>query len=778
MPSSGARRPNDGLPERLADLPGAAFVRDVTRRVNEAGAPLRPYLGDLATISLALGAALSAIALAGAGRGTLLTPLAGFLRQWLGWGAWLIPFCAVAGVVLLVRTRLGHRLQLRWGKIIALEVAVLAVLGLADAIIGNDLTRADAGAGGGLIGWGIGYMLGLVMSNLVRVIVLLTVAVAFGSYGLDLSVERIRGWVERRPHSIASPVQQPAPPRRTPAVTPAAPALFLRDAEPQSAKPSAAAAPRAKEPPPKLKPAAAAAPARPVKTKRDRRLPSLELFENAELGAPSVREVNQTAGLIEKTLSEFGIPARVVGYRTGPTVTQFAVEPGFVEKTGADGEARRAKVRVSQISALSDDLSLALAAPTLRIEAPVPGQSYVGIEVPHKHSSVVRMRMVMESPGFHKIRSPLAVALGVDVAGQSVSADLASMPHLLIAGTTGSGKSVCITALTACLVANNGPDALRLVLIDPKMVELVRFNGLPHLLGKVETDLTRIVTVLRWCTREMDRRYKLLEALHARHIDDYNRKVASHGEGEPLPRMVVMLDELADLMMMAPDETERTLIRLAQMARATGIHLVVATQRPSTDVVTGLIKANFPARISFAVASSVDSRVILDTPGAESLLGRGDMLYLSPESGSPVRLQGCFVTDREIQRLIDFWKEQAGEPAPAVEIEEPQDETPAGVPAGSPWEGMIGETQSADQDEAEIEMAIRVVRQYGRASASLLQRKMRLGYPRAARLMDELHARGIIGREQAGGRTREVLVGKDQAEDEADLEDPTDENPD
>jgi len=742
-----------------------AFVRDAAQRVTEAGAPLRPYLGDLATIALALGAALSAVALAGAGRGSLLTPLAGFLRQWLGWGAWLIPSCAVVAVVLLVRTRLGHRLQLRWGKIIALELAALAVLGLADALIGNDLTRADAGVGGGLIGWGIGYMLGLLMSGLVRVIVLLAAAVAFGSYGLDLSVERIRGWVERGHRPIAAPVQQPAAPS-------------LREAEPESTQPAAASSPRTKGPQPKLKPAASAAPARPVKAKRDRRLPSLDLFENAELGAPSIREVNQTAGMIEKTLGEFGIPARVVGYRTGPTVTQFAVEPGFLEKTGADGEARRAKVRVSQISALSDDLSLALAAPTLRIEAPVPGQSYVGIEVPHKHSSIVRLRMVMESPGFHKIRSPLAVALGVDVAGQSVSADLASMPHLLIAGTTGSGKSVCITALTACLVANNGPDALRLVLIDPKMVELVRFNGLPHLLGKVETDLTRIVTVLRWCTREMDRRYKLLEALHARHIDDYNRKVASRGEGEPLPRMVVMLDELADLMMMAPDETERTLIRLAQMARATGLHLVVATQRPSTDVVTGLIKANFPARISFAVASSVDSRVILDTPGAESLLGRGDMLYLSPESGSPVRLQGCFVADREIQRLIDFWKDQAGEPAPPVEIEELRDETPASVPPGSPWEGMIGETQSADQDEAEIEQAIRVVRQYGRASASLLQRKMRLGYPRAARLMDELHARGIIGREQVGGRTREVLVGKEPTEEETDLQDPTDENTD
>ena len=772
MPSSGGSQRGSHLPGALDDLPGVDGLRRAADWAAGASAPLRPHLGDLLTIALGLGAALSAVAMAGAGRGTLLTPLGEFLAHWLGWGAWLVPLCAAIGVVKLVRSRLGHAIQVRWGKIIALEIAVLAILGLADAIIGNNLARADAGAGGGLIGWGIGYMLGLVMSSLVRVLVLLAALIVFGSYGLDLTTERIRAWIERRPRTIppaartvaARPVPSPGAPAPTPA-------RREPEAQPEAAKPAAAA--RTKEPQVKLKPAATAAVQRPVKAKRDRHLPSLEIFEDAELGAPSIREVNQTAGLIEKTLGEFGIPARVVGYRTGPTVTQFAVEPGFVEKAGADGEARRAKVRVSQISALSDDLALALAAPTLRIEAPVPGQSYVGIEVPHKRSSVVRLRMVMESPGFHKIRSPLAVALGVDVAGQSVSADLASMPHLLIAGTTGSGKSVCITALTACLVANNSPEALRLVLIDPKMVELVRFNGLPHLLGKVETDLTRIVTVLRWCTREMDRRYKLLEALHARHIDDYNRKVAARGEGEPLPRMVVMLDELADLMMMAPDETERTLIRLAQMARATGIHLVVATQRPSTDVVTGLIKANFPARISFAVASSIDSRVILDTPGAESLLGRGDMLYLSAESGSPVRLQGCFVTDREIQHLIDFWKEQAGETAPAPEIEAAfEQSSEAEPPSTSPWEGMVGETQSTDQEEVEIEEAIRVVRQYGRASASLLQRKMRLGYPRAARLMDELHARGIIGREQAGGRTREVLVGKDAPDENEDRDEP------
>ena len=450
----------------------------------------------------------------------------------------------------------------------------------------------------------------------------------------------------------------------------------LSDVEPESSDRKSLAAPAAALPPqfrknlkpgPALKEKTAA-----VRAKREKGLPSIEIFEGGELSAPSIREINLIGGTIEKTLAEFGIPARVISFRTGPTVTQFGVEPGFVEKAGPDGEVRRAKVRVSQISSLANDLALALAAPTLRIEAPVPGQSYVGIEVPHRRSSLVRLRMVMQSAAFQKIKSPLAVALGLDVAGQPQCADLATMPHLLIGGTTGSGKSVCITALTACLVANNPPERLRLVLIDPKMVELVRFNGLPHILGKVETELERIVSVLRWCTREMDRRYKLLEELRARHIDDYNRKVAAAGDGEILPRLVVMLDEMADLMMIAPDETERHLIRLAQMARAVGIHLIVATQRPSTDVVTGLIKANFPARIAFAVPSMIESRVILDTPGAESLLGRGDMLYLSPEAGSPVRLQGCFVSDREITRLIDFWQEQAGgesEPAPNPEKE-------------------------------------------------------------------------------------------------------------
>jgi S-DNA-T family DNA segregation ATPase FtsK/SpoIIIE len=352
----------------------------------------------------------------------------------------------------------------------------------------------------------------------------------------------------------------------------------------------------------------------------------------------------------------------------------------------------------------------------------------------------------MESDAFYKLKSPLAVALGKDVSGEPVAADLSSMPHLLIAGTTGSGKSVCITALTTCLVMNNTPDQLRLVMIDPKMVELVRFNGLPHVFGNVETDLERILGVLQWVVAEMDRRYQFLEETRSRNITTYNRKVSRQKDGKPLPRIVVMIDELADLMMMAPAQTEHSLVRLAQMARATGIHLVVATQRPSTDVVTGLIKANFPARLSFAVASSVDSRVILDTGGAESLLGNGDMLFLHPESGSPIRAQGCMVTNAELERVIKAWKDMA-------EIDD--QESP-------PWESMLVKQAAFDEYDELVEDAFKIVRDSQRASTSMIQRKLRIGYPRAARLMDDLAALGYVGPSQGSGVEREVFIDPDE----------------
>jgi S-DNA-T family DNA segregation ATPase FtsK/SpoIIIE len=314
------------------------------------------------------------------------------------------------------------------------------------------------------------------------------------------------------------------------------------------------------------------------------------------------------------------------------------------------------------------------------------------------------------------------------------------MPHLLIAGATGSGKSVCITSLAACLAMNNAPEDLRMVMIDSKMVELLRFNGLPHLYGKVETNIERILGVLRWVVVEMEHRYRLLEASHSRDLESYNRKQARKAESVTLPRIVVLIDELADLMMSAPDQTEHNLVRLAQMARATGIHLVIATQRPSTDVVTGLIKANFPARLAFAVASGIDSRVILDYTGAETLLGRGDMLFLNPEVGNPVRAQGVMVTDMEIERIISHWQK-------ASDI--PLDDVP-------PWEKLLQEPGEGEDDDL-IEQAVSIVKQSQRASASLLQRRLRIGYPRAARLLDQLEEMGVVGPSQGGGKEREVL---------------------
>jgi S-DNA-T family DNA segregation ATPase FtsK/SpoIIIE len=330
------------------------------------------------------------------------------------------------------------------------------------------------------------------------------------------------------------------------------------------------------------------------------------------------------------------------------------------------------------------------------------------------------------------------------------------MPHLLIAGTTGSGKSVCIKSITTCLTYNNMPQDLRMVMIDPKMVELVRFNGLPHLYGEVEVDLERVVKVLRWVALEMDDRYKRFADASARNLDDFNRKMKKQ-DRPPLSRIVVLIDELADLMMLAPEAVEQLLCRIAQMGRATGIHLIVATQRPSTDVVTGLIKANFPARISFATASQIDSRVIIDMPGAETLLGDGDMLYLAPDAGHPVRVQGCYVSEEELDRVIAFWRKEIGP-----------------VERKTPWQPMMPPKKDEEEngfesdyvDEDMLQRAIALVKKRGNASASLLQRRLRIGYPRAARLIEVMAEMDIIGPPVSGGRKRSVLIGEEEEEDE------------
>ena len=698
------------------------------------------FARDAAGVFLLAAAAVSLLALAGLTSGTLMRPWATLLWRYLGYGA--ILFVLGIGMVGLVVLRRSDE-PLRWGRVFALEFAAFLTLGLLTLLGDGSLQRAHDGYDGGYLGWGLVTLFDRTIGRSAGTLViglgwLLAVMAGFGLWSrLEAWLMKVAG--ETPPvATVDEPAFESPESEAEELVAEEKRGLFGRGTKKKKV-----------ELPPEFRKSLKATenydqrPAQPLP--RGERLPPLNLLLGEQNSRPDERTINQTAGLIEKTLAEFGIPAQVIGFKVGPTVTQFAVQPGFFGKNGDEAEdAQRMKVRVAQIANLQRDLALALSAQRLRIEAPVPGKPYVGIEVPNSRSSVVRLRPILETEAFYKVNAPLAMALGRDVSGAPLVADLARMPHLLIAGATGSGKSVCITAIAACLAMNNAPEDLRMVMIDSKMVELIRFNGLPHLYGKVETDIQRILGVLRWVVVEMEHRYRLLEAARSRDLDAYNAKQQRRKDGQPaLPRIVVIMDELADLMMSAPDQTEHNLVRLAQMARATGIHLVVATQRPSTDVVTGLIKANFPARISFAVASGVDSRVILDTPGAETLLGRGDMLFLQPEVGNPLRAQGVMITDGEIEKIINHWQKMT---------------TPTIAPP--PWEKLLQEA-GEDEEDSLVEQAVEIVRSAQRASASLLQRRLRIGYPRAARLLDQLEDMGVVGPSQGGGREREVLLDPD-----------------
>ena len=704
-------------------------------------------IGGVLVLAISLMILLGLIAPDLAG-GSLISGLTKFLRRWLGWGSLALVLAGGAWGLFMLRRRVGEVPSIRWMRVLALEGATFAFMTLLTLIKEGSLQRAELGLDGGLVGWGLAELLAIVLNPFWSMSLVLLVLVVFLVVGFDLS-GKLSTLLEK---ALAAESAQSIPGSTGPAVSvaPVEEAESLTSTPHKSPQKSARVAPeyrkrfRVEQNPDER-------PTTPIP--RSENLPSLDLLVSEQAARPSEKHINQRAGMIEQTLAEFGIPAKVVGFQVGPTVTQFAVEPGYIAKPGAseDEIAKLRKVRVSQVAGLQRDLALALAAERLRIQAPVPGRSYIGIEVPNARSAIVRLRPILESNAFSKVKSPLAIALGRDVSGEAIVADLATMPHMLVAGTTGSGKSVNIAAITTSLAMNNSPRDLRLVMIDPKMVELIRFNGLPHLYGKVETDLERILGVLRWVVAEMDRRYLLLEESRSRNIDTYNRKIGRRKEAETLPRIVVLIDELADLMMSAPEQTEHNIVRLAQMARATGIHLVLATQRPSTDVVTGLIKANFPARLSFAVASSVDSRVILDVTGAEHLLGNGDMLFLPPEASSPIRIQGVWITDQEIEQVVNFWQESY-----QVDAED--------IP---PWEQMLEkEAVLADRDGL-IEQAVKLVQQTQKASTSMLQRQLRIGYPRAARLMDELEELGVVGPSQGGGREREVFV--DEHEDLMDI---------
>jgi S-DNA-T family DNA segregation ATPase FtsK/SpoIIIE len=469
------------------------------------------------------------------------------------------------------------------------------------------------------------------------------------------------------------------------------------------------------------------------------RLPPADILDLTPEVSFSDADNQQRARLIEETLASYGVDAKVVQINAGPTVTQFGVEPGWdikykdVKEKDRDGnvqvrkeEVSRTRVKVERINSLSNDLALALAAPTIRIEAPVPGKAFVGVEVPNTTSDLVSLRGVVETSTFQKLvsKTKMALALGKGAGGEAIAADLTKMPHLLIAGATGSGKTVCLNTVICCLMMHNTPNDVRFILIDPKRVEMTQYNSIPHLATPVIVDTTKAISALRWLLQEMDGRYQKLAAAGARHIEGYNKNKRS---GDRFPYLVLIIDELADLMMAGFDEVETNLCRLAQMARATGIHLVVATQRPSVDVVTGLIKANFPTRISFAVTSQVDSRTILDGAGAEKLLGRGDMLFMPTEAAKPKRLQGCFLSDSEIERLVYFWGSQKKDEPDKLKMETLIATTQSGTIGGHPRDPLL-------------EQARELARQYENVSTSFLQRKLHIGYPRAARLMEQLEA--------------------------------------
>lgn len=499
-------------------------------------------------------------------------------------------------------------------------------------------------------------------------------------------------------------------------------------------------------------------------------LPEYSVLDDASDAMFVEADNEQRARLIEKALESYNVEAKVVQINPGPSVTQFGVEPGWdrkfrrvVErdqqgkiKLDKDGnpietkeEVSRTRVKVERITSLANNLALALAVHSIRIEAPVPGKSLVGIEVPNSTTDIVLLRSVVESPAFKRVstKSRLAIALGKGAAGEPVAADLAKMPHLLIAGTTGSGKTVFLNSIIVCLLLHNTPQDLRLLLIDPKRVELVQYDGVPHLIAPVVKDVDKAVDSLRRITREMDNRYKEFAAVGVRNIEAYNRSPLMTRR---MPYLVVLVDELNQLMMSAAEVVEPAICRLAQLSRATGIHLIVATQRPSVDVVTGLIKANFPTRIAFTVPSIMDSRTILDTGGAEKLLGGGDMLFLPSDVATPKRLRGCFLSDPEIDRVVKFWMLPAEAEPPVSEDEVAK--AFASLPA-----------DESHDDDPMLASARRLAKETAHISTSLLQRRLHVGYPRAARIMDSLEKEGLVIR---GDGAHPVEANEEEAEEE------------
>ncbi|MPZ13665.1 MAG: DNA translocase FtsK [Chloroflexi bacterium] len=712
---------------RVAERNGARRRRPSSRML--AGVRQWPHVPDVAGIGMIAAGLVMVLALFQP-EGALGAPLSRFLTLTLGWLAVLSPVWLAAVGVLLISHRVSPR-SWPWSRLLAAAGATVSLLGLAAMEAVRREGPFAESAGGGLFGRAVAGTLVDWTGAASTAILLGSIGVASLIVVADLhpaQVIKAVAWavrVVRRAAEAGATGIQDAQLR-----------INTHDAEGsgvqaprQVQEPDLEAAGTNVEATDAALPSAAAVASAPARRPDGPwKPPPVTLFQTRKASEPANGHLREQARVIEETLTSFNIQARVLEVNRGPAVTQFGIEPAI-------------GVPVSRVTARLNDLALRLGASPIRMEAPVPGRRLIGIEVPNPTVSVVTLREVLDSPSFDRSKSHVPLALGKDIAGKAKVGDLARMPHLLIAGATGSGKSVCINSIVACLLSQFTPDELQLLMIDPKMVELVAYNGVPHLRMPVVIEMERVVGTLRWATQEMGRRYRLFAAHSARNIDGYNRAVRDRPDEKPLPYLVLIIDELADLMMMAPEEVEKMVCRLAQLARATGIHLVVATQRPSVDVLTGLIKANFPTRIAFAVTSQVDSRVILDTVGAERLLGRGDMLFLPPDVSKPIRIQGAFVSDPEIESLVDYWR-RLGTPqyddADVAEVEQ------------------LGRAQEPVTDEL-YERAASLAQESGRVSVSFLQRRLGIGYPRAARLVDMLEERGVLSTNE-DGRSRKVAV--------------------
>jgi DNA segregation ATPase FtsK/SpoIIIE, S-DNA-T family len=718
--------------------------RTSTRREATPGARMRAEVRDhIIGVALGLFGLLSVVALLASG-GSVLEWWRAVMTGLLGWGAILIPVAFFVAAAIVWRRALARRLLLPG---VGAVLVIVALLGIVDV----------GGGDGGSLGHGVGTASARTLGSVGGIIALLAVLAIGVVVAANRTLQELaRPALDRRPQfafrpGVALPGGTAARGEWTAPAVRAGPAVATAsephaepkinmDQERPARKPVKPVAQQEVLPIAQIAPPGGALAGLPSAMLVAEgvmhadppdvpwQLPSLDLLEEGSAARSGKDEVMRNTRVIEETLAHFNIVAKVVEVSVGPVVTRYELKPA-------------AGVKLSRIEALDSDLALALAARTLRIEAPIPGKSVVGIEVPNLAIGMVTLKDVAETAMFKDASSKLTVALGRDVAGSPIVADLAKLPHLLIAGQTGSGKSVSINSVICSLLLTATPDDVRLILCDPKRVELAGFNNIPHLVVPVVTDHDKILNALYWAVGEMDRRYRLFARATARNIDAYN---AARSGPDRVPYIVLIIDELADLMMSAPIQVEKAITRLAQLARATGIHLVVATQRPSVDVITGLIKANIPARIAFATASSIDSRTILDMTGAEKLLGRGDMLVLPPDVPKPIRAQGVFVSDREIEAVTRSWKIQR-DPRYKLEILESQDRARQREDGGDP-----------EIDDDRYEEAVDIVTRAGQASVSMLQRKMTIGFARAGRLIDIMEQEGVIGPSVGPGKMRQV----------------------